>query len=150
MASHQASRSTRPIAVIPTIRTHRLERCQKSGLSSLKTTVAQKKCRPSLGFAYRYVHWSTVGKDARAVCQAVDRFPLDASKRLVPIGICAYKHVEQLWEKVLVGCIGSTFRTSDQSVCAKAAMAIRAGLWSGWSLSARKSSCICLCLSRSS
>ena len=73
---------------------------------------------------------STFGKDARAVCQAVDHFPLDASKRLISIGIGAYKRVEKLWKKALVGWIGSRFRTSDQSVCAKAAMAIRTGLWS--------------------
>ena len=46
---------------------------------------------------------STFRKDARAPCQAVDRFPLDASKHLAPIGIDAYKHVEKLWKKRLVG-----------------------------------------------
>ena len=49
---------------------------------------------------------------------------------MVPIGIDAYKHVEKLWEKALGGWIGSSFRTSDQSVGAPAAMAIPAGLWS--------------------
>ena len=64
---------------------------------------SHKECRPSLGFPYRYVPWSTFRKEARAPCQAVDRFPLDGSKRLVPIGIGAYKHVEKLWKKRLVG-----------------------------------------------
>ena len=37
-------------------------------------------------------------------------------KRLVHVGIGAYKRVEKLWEKALVGWIDFTFRTSDQSL----------------------------------
>jgi len=90
------------------------------------------------------VPWSTVGKDTRAVCQAVDRFPREALKRQESNRFGSFELVEKLWKKGLDGWICSTFKSSDQSLRARAALAIRTGLRNGLSRSTRRSWCLCL------
>ena len=45
------------------------------------------------------VPWNTALKDVGKVCQAIDRFPRDALKRLVRNGIGSFELVEKLWKK---------------------------------------------------